>query len=223
MIKVVLVESHLLLRQGVRAILESEDDLDVVGEAGDSSGTLRLVQEEQPDVLLLDAGIPGGSATATVRQIRKISPETRTVILSAHDGPELVRSLFALGVGAYLPKSVGRHELVAAIRSVVADSSRVLLSVSPTSLRFAENEPSGALSQRERDVLQLVAQAMSNAQIASRLSLTEGTVKRHLRRIFIKLEAVSRLDAVNKAVAAAQINSPSLTSPELAWQQPTGA
>jgi DNA-binding NarL/FixJ family response regulator len=117
-----------------------------------------------------------------------------------HEGPELVQATLAAGIRAYLLKSVHWQELVAAIRAVHADGDRVVLGVSQESLQAARPRPQqGELSDREREVLGLVAQALSNGQIASRLGLTEATVKRHLRNIFVKLGAVSRLDAVNKA------------------------
>ncbi|MGA7808470.1 helix-turn-helix transcriptional regulator, partial [Bradyrhizobium sp.] len=116
-----------------------------------------------------------------------------------YEGPQLVQDLLAIGVRGYLLKSIHWQELVVAIRAVSADADRVVLGVSRESLRQVEQK-SGIemLSDREREVLHLVAQALSNSQIASRLSLTEATVKRHLRNIFVKLGAVSRLDAVNK-------------------------
>jgi DNA-binding NarL/FixJ family response regulator len=111
-----------------------------------------------------------------------------------------VRALLAAGIRGYLLKSVHWQELVAAIRAVRADSQRIVLGVSGESLGWVRPGLSAStLSDREREVLALVAEAFSNGQIASRLSLTEATVKRHLRNIFVKLGAVSRIDAVNKA------------------------
>jgi DNA-binding NarL/FixJ family response regulator len=125
-----------------------------------------------------------------------------------HEGPELVHSLLAAGIHGYLLKSIHWQELAVAIRATRSDSSRVILGVSPESLVHAGREPvSDGLSAREREVLDLVAQALSNSQIASRLGLTEATVKRHLRNIFSKLGAVSRLDAVNKAAERTSVRS----------------
>jgi DNA-binding NarL/FixJ family response regulator len=152
--------------------------------------------------------IPGDQVTTTVTRIRKISPRTRILVLSMYDAPELVRNLLDLGVSGYLLKNATRHQLVAAIRGAYADDGGIVLFVSRQSLAQIQDGGSGMLSARERDVLELVARALSNAQVASRLSVTEATVKRHLRNIFVKLGAVSRIDAVNKAVAAAQITSP---------------
>jgi DNA-binding NarL/FixJ family response regulator len=123
-----------------------------------------------------------------------------------YEGPDLVRRLLSAGIRGYLLKSIDWRQLVAAIRAVVADDNRVVLDVSRESLNPPrESAPDKVLSARECEVLALVGEALSNRQIARRLSLTEATVKRHLRNIFIKLDAVSRMDAVNKAE---QVKSP---------------
>jgi DNA-binding NarL/FixJ family response regulator len=199
-IAILLVDDHALFRDGLREILQTQRDMMVVGEAGDSAAAVALAGEKQPDIVLLDVEIPGSDVTTTVGQIRLRSPGSRVIILSMHEGPQLVQGLLAVGIRGYLLKSVRWQELVVTIRAVRADSDRVVLGVSRESLAHIQQAPSpGALSTRELEVLGLVAQALSNSQIASRLNLTEATVKRHLRNIFVKLGAVSRLDAVNKA------------------------
>jgi DNA-binding NarL/FixJ family response regulator len=162
----------------------------------------------RPQVVLLDIQIPGGEASTTVSRIRSVSPVSQVIILSMYDGPHLLRSLLDVGIRGYLLKSVTRQDLMAAIRRSQIDDGEIQLSVSRECLLQIQVGPSGLLSPREREVLKLVALALSNTQIASRLSLTEATVKRHLRNIFIKLGAVSRIDAVNKAVAACLIAIP---------------
>ena len=197
---ILMVDDHALVRQGLRQLLETQEDLRVVGEAGEAEQAVTLAAATEPDIVLLDVEIPGGEVTETVRRMGERSPRSRIIILSMHEGPELVQATLAVGIRAYLLKSVHWQELVAAIRAVHADGDRVVLGVSQESLQAARHRPKqGELSDREREVLGLVAQALSNGQIASRLGLTEATVKRHLRNIFAKLGAVSRLDAVNKA------------------------
>jgi DNA-binding NarL/FixJ family response regulator len=206
-ITVVLVDDHVIIRDGVREILETQSDLVVVGEAGTSSTAIEVVAEHQPRVVLLDVEIPGGDVIDTVSVLRTRAPNTEVVILSIYDSPHLLRRLLALGIRAYLLKSVSRGELVSAIRNACTDDGHVTLSVSRRSL--AELPRTRAtLSDREVDVLSLASRAMSNAQIASRLHLTEATVKRHLSNVFGKLGAVSRIDAVNKAVAASLLPPP---------------
>lgn len=207
-IRVVMVDDHVLMREGLREILEIQPDITVVGEAGDSAGAISVVGRHQPDVLLLDVEIPGADVTDTIERVSEVSPRTAVVILSMYDGPHLLRRLLALGIRGYLLKSVTSQELCSAVRNACGDDGRIVLSVSARSLAQVPGSAMGTLSPRERDVLQLAAQAMSNAQIASRLYLTEATIKRHLSNIFTKLGAVSRIDAVNKAVAASLIEAP---------------
>jgi DNA-binding NarL/FixJ family response regulator len=199
---VLIVDDHALVREALCELLETQDDIRIVGQAGDSAAAVAVAVAEQPDVILLDIEIPGGEVTTTVRQLQEHCPRSRVIILSMYEGPQLVRNLLAAGVRGYLLKSTHWRELVAAIQTVMTDDDRIALGVSRQSLRIAPQGPQGdLLSARELEVLTLVSQALSNGQIASRLSLTEATVKRHLRNIFAKLGAVSRIDAVNKAGA----------------------
>lgn len=201
-ITVILVDDHVLVREGVREILSVEDDIAVVSEAADSEGAIAEVVRHHPDIVLLDVEIPGRHATETVARIRALSPRSRIIVLSMYDGPQLLRRLIAGGISGYLLKSVDRQELVAAIRSVHLTPDRMVLAISRESLAQTQVETESVLSTREIEIMQLVAQALSNAQIATRLRITEATVKRHLHVVFVKLGAVSRIDAVNKAVAA---------------------
>lgn len=206
-IRILIVDDHALVREGLREILEIQDDMTVVGEAGDSASAVKLAAGTRPHVVILDIEIPGDDVTVTVERIRSVSPGSQVIILSMYDGPHLLRSLLAAGVRGYLLKTVHRHDLVAAVRSAHSDQGRIVLEVSRESLAQANSPATDLLSQREREVLELTAQALSNIQIASRLGLTEATVKRHLRNIFVKLGAVSRIDAVNKAIAASLITT----------------
>lgn len=213
LVRVAIVDDHTLFRVGLREIIEDQDDMEVSGEAGDSDSALDLVARTRPDVLLLDVSIPGAYVTDTVSRLRELSPETRVVILSMQDTPELVGNLVALGVRSYLHKSASWDELMAAIRMAHLGTNRVMVAVSPQTLTRlgggARQEPAtDQLSARELEVLELVAHALSNAQIATKMALTEATVKRHLHNIFVKLGAVSRIDAVNKAVAGCIIPDP---------------
>jgi DNA-binding NarL/FixJ family response regulator len=206
---ILIVDDHALVREGLREILETLEDMRVVGEAADSALTVTLAAEHKPDIVLLDVKIPGADVTTTVSQIRKYSPSSQIIILSMYEGPQLVQDLLAAGIRGYLLKSVHWQELVVAIRAIRADSNRVILGVSRESLRDVQQGPlPGILSGRDLEVLDLVAQALSNGQIATRLGLTEATVKRHLRNVFVKLGAVSRLDAVNKAKEWQRHNKP---------------
>jgi DNA-binding NarL/FixJ family response regulator len=206
-IRVLIVDDHVLVRDGLREILSTTDDIEVVGEAGDQESALRVVEQEKPDVILLDVEIPGGSVQETVSEIRRVAPESQVIIVSMFDGSELVSSLIELGIRGYLLKSVSRYELLSTVRGVRGEHDRVLLSVSRASLTRSRVRTE-ALSDRELEVLRLAARAMSNAQIGATLFLAEATVKKHLRNIFAKLGAVSRIDAVNKAVTDGLIEAP---------------
>ncbi|MGI8329610.1 response regulator [Actinomadura scrupuli] len=207
-LRLVLADDHTMVREGLNEVLSLESDLKIVGEAGTGVEAIALVKQLRPDVVILDVEMPQHDVITTLRQIRLSSPRTKVIVLTMHDDHNLVRDLLARGAHAFLIKSVSRHELVSAVRSVVQDEQRVVVSVSRESLDRMSDPSSNPLSEREREVLTLVARALSNAQIASRLSITEGTVKRHLRNVYTKLSAVSRLDAVNKSVAAGYIRLP---------------
>jgi DNA-binding NarL/FixJ family response regulator len=198
---VMVVDDHALVREGLCRILATQDSIRVVAQAGDSVDAVAHAAEQHPDIVILDIEIPGGAdAATTVRQILDCSPGSRVIILSMYEGPHLVNALLAAGVRGYLLKSIHWEELVVAIRAVATDHNRIVLGVSRSSLQANQQATAEkVLSQREREILTLVEEALSNRQIAHRLSLTETTVKRHLRNIYIKLGAVSRLDAVKKA------------------------
>jgi DNA-binding NarL/FixJ family response regulator len=214
-VRVVIIDDHVLLREGIREILAAAAGLEVVGEAGTTAEAVELVAATYPDVVLLDVELPGEPVTATVRRMADVSPATAVIILTISDPPELVRDLVAAGIRGYLLKSVSRHELVGIVRAARRRSDTVTLSLSrETLLRLSSGDDSGPaadaplLSERELDVVRLAADALSNIQIATRLALTEAAVKRHLRSVFAKLGAVSRIDAVNKAVAAGLLDPP---------------
>ncbi|GAA3343122.1 response regulator transcription factor [Amorphoplanes nipponensis] len=208
-IRIVLVDDHALVRQGVRELLETEPDLKVIGEAGDSETAVGLVSDLRPDVVLLDVEIIGDDVTTTVERMRTLAPQSQILILSMYDGPQLLRRLLALNIRGYLLKSAGRAELVAAVRAACSGDDRIILGVSRRSLA-AVHAPreTASLSAREREVLELTAMALTNAQIAARLYVTEATVKRHLSNVFAKLGALSRIDAVKKAIEMRIIQPP---------------
>lgn len=211
-VRVLIADDHTLFREGVTEILTAAGGVEVVGEAHSGESACRKAAGLRPDVVVLDVEMPGQSVRKTLALLRRDSPASRVVVLTMHDDIVLARELLSLGAGAYLVKGSTRHELLSAIHSVCVDrgqSSHVILSVSQQGLGRGDERPSAdALSAREREVLSLTSQALSNAQIARRLSIAEGTVKRHLRNIYGKLGAVSRLDAVNKALAASLISLP---------------
>ncbi|MEV4053544.1 response regulator transcription factor [Amycolatopsis sp. NPDC049688] len=203
-VTIVVADDHTLFRQGLRELLSTDPGFEVIGEAAHGEEAIALVQRHRPAILLLDVEMPGPGAKAVIERVRRTCPDTAVVILTMHDAPALVRDLLDRGAAAYLVKNIARDELIAAIRSVSRSKDNVLLSIPRATMESLERqqEQRTLLSQRELEVLRLVATAMSNAQIASRLFISEGTVKRHLTNIYGKLGAVSRVDAIKKAVKA---------------------
>jgi DNA-binding NarL/FixJ family response regulator len=203
-VRVIVVDDHTLFRQGLRELLSTDPHFTVVAEGASGPEAVALAGEHRPDVILLDVEMPGAGAKATIKQLRRAAPYTRIVVLTMHDDSALVHELLEGGASAYLVKTIVREELIAAVRSVSRSQSNVLLSVSRETIEGLDRHrpEGGRLSARELDVLRLLAQAMSNAQIGARLFITEGTVKRHLTNIYAKLGAVSRVDAIRKATAA---------------------
>jgi DNA-binding NarL/FixJ family response regulator len=206
-IRLAIVDDHTLFRSALARLFELQADLEVVAEAGDAAGAMRLAATERPDVLLLDVDIPGPSPVETVRAITTSTPEVAVLMLSMVDDPGVIRSLLAAGARGYLLKSCSDDELHAAIRSVVDEPRKVVLSVTAGLFEARPEEPVAVLTAREHQILLLASRALSNRQIANRLGVKEATVKRHLHNAYVKLEATSRIDAVNKAVGLGIIES----------------
>lgn len=207
-IRLGIVDDHTLFRCALARLFELQPDFRLAGQAGDATGAVALAATERPDVLLLDVNIPGPGAVDTVHAIRSVAPEVSVLMLSMVDDPATIRSLLAAGARGYLLKSCSDEEVHAAIRSVVAEPGKVVLSV--TAGLFAsepEELPEQCLTSRENQILLLASRALSNRQIGHRLGVKEATVKRHLHNTFVKLDATSRIDAVNKAIARGLITS----------------
>ncbi len=204
-IKVLLVDDHALFREGVAEIFDADEGMQVVGEAENGLEAVALAAEEKPDVILLDVEMPVMGAEKAIGQILRASPHSKVLVLTMYDEPRLVRKLLALGAHGYIVKNATREELVAAVHTVHRVENRVVLSVSRNTADRLEGSEKSVLSRRELEVLLLAARAMSNSQIASRLHISEGTVKRHLTNIYAKLGVSSRSDAVKEALSSGLI------------------
>lgn len=207
-ISIAVADDHTLFRQGLRELLSTDPGVHVVGEGSTGDEAVALVREHRPDVLLLDVEMPGPSAQETVLRVRTEHPGTAVVVLTMHESPVMVRRLLDHGAAAYLVKSIGREELLAAVHSVSRSGENIVLSVPRGTIASLDRDGDrrGPLSPRELEVLRLVASALSNAQIATKLRITEGTVKRHLTNVYAKLDATSRVDAINQAIRAKLID-----------------
>jgi DNA-binding NarL/FixJ family response regulator len=205
-ITVALADDHTLFREGVREMLGTDPTITIVGEAADGYSAADLAVKYHPDILLLDVEMPGPSAPSVIRTVRQSCPGTHVIVLTMHDDAEIMQNLLNCGATAFLVKSILRNELIAAIHSVASRPDAVLVSVSRKTIESMDGSrhasPKNLLTERESEILQLIAQAFSNAQIAGMLFITEATVKRHLTNIYAKLNAVSRVDAIRKGTEA---------------------
>jgi DNA-binding NarL/FixJ family response regulator len=206
---VLLVDDQALLRLGFRMILEAEDDLDVVGEAGDGRTGVSMAGALAPDVVLMDVRMPGLDGIAATAQIVARRPETKVLILTTFDLDEYVFAGLRSGASGFLLKDAPPGDLIAAIRTIAAGDAVI----APTATRrlldqFAPMLPSpdgsetsatdslAALTDREREVFVLIAEGRSNREIAQELHVSEGTVKIHVGRVFAKLNLRDRVQAV---------------------------
>ncbi|MCZ2837065.1 response regulator transcription factor [Modestobacter sp. VKM Ac-2985] len=202
-LRVVLVDDHRLFRESLGALLTVHPGIEVVAEGANGEEAVRLARQHRPDVVLLDVEMPGQSVLTSLVEIRSASPSTRIVVLTMHENTPLARQLLLRGASAYLIKTIGHHELVAAIRAATdREQDLITLSVSRGGLAGLSSGGGPMLSEREVEVLALVGKARSNAAIAAELRISEGTVKRHLSNINAKLGSTSRLDAVRRATRA---------------------
>jgi DNA-binding NarL/FixJ family response regulator len=197
-IRLLLVDDHTVMRAGTRRILEDEPDLMVVGEAGDGDEALRLADEVDADIMLLDVSMPTLDGVSACRQLRVQHPQLRICVLTGYDSDTFVRALDRLGVDGYLLKSAGPDELVSAIRGV-AGGERVFCEPARRVLEGADAGEGVAPTAKELAVLHAVAQGMRNRDIAQELSMSVNTVEFHLKNLFTKLRATSRADAVMRA------------------------
>jgi DNA-binding NarL/FixJ family response regulator len=201
-ITVTIVADRQLFRDVLRPRINADPGLVVVADTGEAEAATTLVADHCPDVILVVAGATGEDLTDLVCRLRHASPPSRIVIISPHDKPCTIRRMMYLETCGYLLSETSLHEVLAVLRAARRDTRRMTLSVSRTSLRALYAPSSVQLSAVEQDVLRMVAQGERNADISAALNISENTIKRHLRSIYKKLGTSSRMDAVNKAVAA---------------------
>lgn len=196
MIRVVLADDHLIVRQGLRALLEAADGFEVVAEASDGNQAVELVDQHRPDVVVLDLSMPGLSGVEALRRIKDKSRSVRVLVLSMHATSEYVRAALRAGAEGYLVKGSGVKDLTEAIRTVAMGKPFLSPEVERAALQDLLEGPRGTtnmdplddLTPREREVLQLIAEGHSNRSIADRLGLSIKTVDGHRTRVMAKLD-----------------------------------
>jgi DNA-binding NarL/FixJ family response regulator len=197
-IRVVVADDHPLFREGVVTSLRSNPDIEVVGQAEDAAGALRVVREELPDLVLLDVTMPGGGVSAAA-QIASTCPATRIVMLTVSEDEDDLLSAMKAGASGYVLKGVSASDLARVVRAVSAGEVYVAPSLAFGLLREMSappaNDPLAELSARERQVLELVASGMSNQEIGLKLGLAEKTIKHYMTNILTKLQVRSRVEA----------------------------
>ncbi len=204
--KILIADDHAVLREGMRQLMEQERDMEVVGEANDGEEAVAMASELKPDVILMDIVMPKLTGVEATKQIKKVSPATCILILTAYSDIRYIVGLLEAGASGYLLKSARSVEIVGAIRAVRSGESvldaqatrKLLERVVSLSAEPAGEKIKGQLSPRETEILRLAARGMSNRDIAESLGLSMRTVKAHLSNIFNKMRCSCRTEAIVK-------------------------
>jgi DNA-binding NarL/FixJ family response regulator len=203
LIKVLLADDHTIVRQGLKLILSSRPDLEVVGEAANGREVLDLAEKLKPDVILMDVAMPELNGIEATRRLHQISPRTKVLVLSMHKEAVYVREILKAGARGYILKDAIDTELVNAIQSVARGDGYISPAISSALLSdYRQNltDPLDLLSTREREVLQLIAEGKTNKEVATRLNLSVYTVDSHRGKIMEKLNLHSAGELVRFAV-----------------------
>jgi two-component system response regulator NreC len=203
-LRLVIVDDHAVVRSGLRRVLEAEDDLDVVAEAGDTRNAVFEARAHKPDVIVMDVVMPGRSGIEAIPDVLKEAPDAKVLVLSMQDDPSYVREAFAAGASGYVLKEAADAELVTAVREVASGGRYVhptlgarLVAAEAEERRRAEEDP---LTDREREVLRLLALGHTNQEIATMLFISVRTAETHRSHIMRKLGLESRAELVRHAL-----------------------
>jgi two-component system NarL family response regulator len=196
-IRILIADDHPVVREGLAAMITRRTDMTVVAEATHGQEAVERFRQQQPDVVLMDLRMPEMDGVEAILTIREQTPEARVIILTTYDTDEDIYRALRAGAKAYLLKDTPREELLDTIRAVAAGHTRV---PSDVAAKLAERVSSEALTARELDVLRLIVSGNSNREIATLLSISEGTVKTHVNHILMKLGASDRTQAATTAL-----------------------
>jgi DNA-binding NarL/FixJ family response regulator len=206
-IRVVLIDDHDLLRRGIRTMLESEGDIEVVGEASDGVDALATVERTVPDVVIIDVIMPNKDGIEATREIKNTLPNVGVVVLSGHDEQQFIFDAIKAGASGYLLKTAELEEVLDTVRSISRGGARIdptvasqLLSEFQSYQSAEAAEAYAPLTPREREILQRMSEGLPNKTIANRLSISERTVTTHIANIYTKLHVNNRVSAIQEAM-----------------------
>jgi DNA-binding NarL/FixJ family response regulator len=209
-IKIILADDHHIVRAGIRQLLESSKDIQVIAEAGDGEEAQALIQKHKPDVAVLDIQMPKASGIEVTRWVRSHLPDVGVLILTAYDDQPYIMAVLQAGANGYVLKTAKTEDLIKAVHDVHEGKSALdpLVTQKLMSNLFnrAEKAPVEPLTDRELDVLKLAAKGFTNKSIGVQLNISDRTVQGHLAHIFAKLQATSRTEAVMRGISLGWIS-----------------
>ncbi len=203
-IKILLVDDHAIMRDGIRALLSLYDDIEIVGEASEGKEAIEKAQKLIPDVVVMDIAMPGMDGLEATRRIKKSSPKVKILVLTQHDNREYLLSAIKAGSSGYIPKKALGSELVSGIRALFKGDSFLYPSAAATLirdyLRQTDEDPYGSLTAREREILKLIADGHTSREIAAELFIGLKTVLGHRLKIMQKLDLHNRTELIKYAM-----------------------
>lgn len=207
-IRILLADDHTLLRQGMRRLLEAEEDLEIVGEAGEGLETIHKAEQLCPDVVVLDYAMPGLTGPQAAVRIKQMEPKTKVIVLTMHDDEEYVEEALGAGASGYMLKDAASHELIAAIRAVYRGdtylspgvSKKIVTGYLQRTKRPEPKTPYAQLTVREREILRLLAEGHSAKEVSRLLNIQPKTVDAHRSNLMKKLGLHSRTDLIKYAI-----------------------
>ena len=203
-IKILVVDDHAIMRDGIRALLDLHDDLELVGEASEGNEVIEKVRELSPDVIVMDIAMPGMDGLEATRRITRKNPSVKVLVLTQHDNKEYVLSAIKSGAAGYVPKKALGSELVSAIRAVYQGDSFLYPSAAAVLIegyrKQAEVEPYDSLTSREREILKLIADGNTSREIAEMLFISLKTVLGHRTKVMEKLDLHNRTELIKYAM-----------------------
>jgi DNA-binding NarL/FixJ family response regulator len=212
-IRVLLADDHRIVRQGIRQLLESAKDIEVVAEAGDGEEAQSLIERLKPDVAVLDIQMPKASGIEVTRWLRAHLPQVGVLILTAYDDDPYVMAVLQAGANGYVLKTANTDDLIQAVHDVNEGKSALDPAITKKLMsnlfRRSDTKPVEPLTDRELDVLRLAAKGFTNKAIGIQLNISDRTVQGHLAHIFAKMQATSRTEAVMRAVSLGWISQSS--------------